>query len=186
MNLYESYAVGLPLGQFLDKYGTHSHRQRWQATRNSLALSESMRQTLQAFKREMHVLVLAGAWCGDCSSQCPWFELFADVAPCLKIRYCDRDEQTLLQQVLRINGGNRVPVVVFFSEDGHEVSRFGERTLAQYRHLLRAFSGEGCSTGIVLKDDPLQLQIGLEWLNEFERVHAILRLSPRLRSLHKD
>ena len=35
-----------------------------------------------------------------------------------------------VQQELSINGGNRVPVAVFFSEDGYEVARYGERTLS--------------------------------------------------------
>jgi len=75
-------------------------------------------------------------------------------------------------------------VVVFFSEDGHEVSRFGERTLAQYRKMVKESIGETCGTGLA-SGDHFQA-IVQEWLDQVERVQWILRLSPRLRRLHGD
>jgi hypothetical protein len=102
------------------------------------------------------------------------------------VRYLDRDEHADLQQALRINGGNRVPVVVFFSEDGEEVARYGERTLSKYRQMMRDQTGPSCPTGIVVPGDPLLVQVTQDWLNEFERVQWLLRLSPRLRQMHGD
>ncbi len=58
---------------------------------------------------------------------------------------------------------------MFFSEDGFEVSRFGERTLARYRQLAMQQLGEGCATGFVKGDDPVQRAVVQDWLNEFER-----------------
>jgi hypothetical protein len=89
-----------------------------------------------------------------------------------------------VQEALSINGGKRIPMVVFFSEDGYEAGRYGERTLAKYRQMMRDFGGESCPTGIVA--DPLLAQVTQEWLNEFERVQWLLRLSARLRKLHGD
>jgi hypothetical protein len=79
-----------------------------------------------------------------------------------------------------------VPVVVFLSEDGFEVARYGERTLSRYRQLLRDQVGDACPTGLVVAGDPLLAQVTQDWLNEFERVQWLLRLSPRLRKLHGD
>lgn len=73
-----------------------------------------------------------------------------------------------------------MPVVVFLSEDFQEVSRYGERTLAQYRQLARESLGAACLTGIggvsAMLDEIVQ-----NWLDEFERAQLVLRLSPRLR-----
>ena len=91
-----------------------------------------------------------------------------------------------VQQALQINGGNRIPVLVFFSEDGFEVARCGERTLSKYRQMMRDQIGESCPTGVALPGDPLLVQVTQDWLNEFERVQYILRLSPRLRRRHGD
>lgn len=186
MNLFEKFSAGLPLPEFLAKYGSDAHRTRWQAAAEQTALTDAQRKLLGTFTRRTNVLVLAGAWCGDCSSQCPIFERFAEAAPVLQTRYLDRDAHADVQAALQVNGGNRVPVAVFFSEDGHEVARYGERTLARYRHLAAQALGEGCATGFVKGADPVRLAEVQDWLDEFERVQWILRLSPRLRRLHGD
>jgi hypothetical protein len=186
MNLFPKFEAGLPLPAFLAKHGTDAHRARWKSAAEQTALTDDQRKLLGTFTRRTNVLVLAGAWCGDCSSQCPIFERIAEAAPVIQTRYLDRDEHANVQAALQINGGNRVPVVVFFSEDGFEVSRYGERTLARYRQLAGQLTGEGCATGLVKGADPVQLAVVQDWLNEFERVQWILRLSPRLRRLHGD
>ena len=186
MNLFDSFAAGLPLVDFLAKYGTDADRAKWQRAAGETRLTDAQKQSLGKFTRRTNVLVLAGAWCGDCAAQCPIFEAFAAAAPVIATRYIDRDVHAVVQAALKINGGNRVPVAVYFSEDGHEVARYGERTLARYRQLASQFVGESCATGLVKGDDPVQGQIVQDWLNEFERVQWMLRLSPRLRKIHGD
>jgi thiol-disulfide isomerase/thioredoxin len=186
MLTFNSYTAGLPYTDFLAKYGTDAHRARWKQTYDLIALTDAQKSLLASFKRQMNVVVLAGAWCGDCAGQCPIFERFADAAPVIRARYLDRDEHADVQRELKINGGDRVPVAVFYSEDGFEVARYGERTLSKYRQLVRDQVGEGCPTGIALPGGPLLAQVAQDWLDEFERAQWILRLSPRLRKLHGD
>ena len=186
MNLFDRFSAALPLADFLKKYGTDAHKARWKATFDAVKLTDAQNQLLNAFTRETNVMVLAGAWCGDCSGQCPIFDRFAEVAPVLKVRYLDNADHADVQPALSINGGKRVPVAVFFSEDGYEVLRYGERTLAKYRQMMRDFAGESCPTGIGASTDPLLGQITQEWLNEFERAQWLLRLSTRLRQKHGD
>jgi thiol-disulfide isomerase/thioredoxin len=186
MNLFDKFAAGLPLPDFLAKYGSDADRAKWQRAAAETRITDAQKQLLGKFTRCTNVLVLAGAWCGDCAAQCPIFERFAEAAPVLVTRYIDRDVHADAQEALRINGGNRVPVAVFFSEDGQEVARYGERTLARYRQLAGQLTGESCATGIVKGSDPVQAQVVQDWLDEFERVQWMLRLSPRLRKLHGD
>jgi hypothetical protein len=186
MNLYAKFNQGLTYADFLARHGTAVHQQRWRQVHEQIVLTAAQRQLLGAFTRQTNVMVLAGAWCGDCVNQCPIFDHFAAAAPVLAVRYFDRDVHADLQRELQVNGGNRVPVVVFFSEDGSEVARFGERTLSKYRQMMRDQTGPSCPTGIVVSGDPLLAQVTQDWLNEFERVQWLLRLSPRLRQLHGD
>src|SRR3954470_23677227 len=116
MQLFDKFSAALPYRDFIAKYGTPAHQARWQDASGKVQLSPAQRDLLGQFKRETNVLVLAGAWCGDCAGQCPIFDRFAEAAPVLKIRYLDRDDHPDVQAELRINGGNRVPVAVFFSE----------------------------------------------------------------------
>lgn len=186
MDLFEKFAAALPYPAFMAQFGTPAYDARWRDVSAKVQLTPSQRELLAQFKRETNVLVLAGAWCGDCSGQCPIFDRFAEIAPVLKIRYLDRDAHPEAQRELQINGGNRVPVLVFFNEEGQEVARYGERTLSQYRSLAVKQVGAGCPTGIVAAGDPLLAQITQDWLDEFERVQWILRLSPRLRQKYGD
>jgi thiol-disulfide isomerase/thioredoxin len=186
MNLFEKYSQGLPYQDFIARYANHAQQERWRQVFDQVALTPAQKELLGSFQRKMPVLCLAGAWCGDCIGQCPIFERFAAAAPVIQVRYLDRDDHADVQRELQINGGHRVPVVVFFSEDGFETARYGERTLSKYRQMMRDHAGPSCPTGIVVPGDALLPSVTQDWLNEFERVQWILRLSPRLREKHKD
>ena len=186
MNLFAKFQTGLPYADFLARYANDGQKQRWWQVHEQVTLTAAQRELLGSFRRTLNVLCLAGAWCGDCINQCPIYEHFAAAAPVIKVRYLDRDEHADVQRLLQINGGNRVPVLVFFSEDGFEVARRGERTLSKYRQMMRDQVGASCPTGVSLPGDPLLVQVTQDWLNEFERVQWLLRLSPRLRQMHGD
>jgi thiol-disulfide isomerase/thioredoxin len=181
---FSLFADALPYDAFLAKYGSATDKARWDRTRAAVALTADQTQLLGKFTRETNVLVLAGAWCGDCVSQCPILERFAESAPVLKVRYLDRDVFPDAQKELQICGGNRVPVAVFFSEDGHEVARFGDRTLGTYRRMIEQATGEVCGSGVVGKDE--LAGVVQDWLDVIERVQWVLRLSSRLRRVHGD
>jgi hypothetical protein len=185
MNLFEKFQHGLAYADFLARHANEGQKERWRQTYEQVVLIPDQRELLSRFRRTLNVLCLAGAWCGDCINQCPIFEHFAAAAPVLRVRYLDRDEHADVQYELQVNGGNRVPIVVFFSEDGFEAGRYGERTLSKYRQMLRDQAGDSCPTGIAVRDS-LLVQVTQDWLNEFERVQWLLRLSPRLRQLHGD
>lgn len=186
MNLFERFQLGHSQTDFLAKYGSATHQNRWKATTEAVIITPQQRSLLTSFKREMNLMVLAGAWCGDCSSQCPILDCFATVTPLIRVRYLDNADHADVQQELSINGGKRVPVVVFFSEDGFEVARYGERTLSRYRKMVGDLDGASCATGIITPGDTLLAQVTQEWLNEVERVQWLLRLSTRLRQKHGD
>ena len=180
------FAEALPYGAFLDRYATPSQRSRWDAMRGRFALSAEQSALLGGFARRMSVLCLAGAWCGDCINQCPVFDHFAQASKRIDLRFFDRDARPDVREELSINGGHRVPVVVFLSEDGYEVFRYGERTLSTYRRMAADYLGPSCPTGFVPPADEVLAALTADWLAEFERAQLILRLSPRLRAMHGD
>jgi hypothetical protein len=182
----QAFADALPYATFLDRYAGSSQRARWDAMLGRFALTAEQRALLGGFARRMPVLCLAGAWCGDCINQCPVFDHFARASARIDLRFLDRDARPDLRAALAINGGDRVPVVVFLSEDGFEVARYGERTLSIYRRMAAEQLGPACPTGFVPPADEALAAITAEWLAEFERAQLILRLSPRLRALHGD
>jgi hypothetical protein len=149
-------------------------------------LTPEQEALLGGFARRMSVLCLAGTWCGDCVNQCPVFDHFARASQVIDLRLLDRDARPEVRHELSVNGGHRVPVVVFLSEDGYEVSRYGDRTLSAYRRMAADMLGPACPTGLVPPAAEALAAVTADWLAEFERAQLILRLSPRLRAMHGD
>ncbi len=186
MDWSTAFDAALPYAAFLDRHAKPAQRPRWDAMHGRVRVSAEQAAILGGFVRRMPVLVLAGAWCGDCVNQCPFFDHFAQAAPAIELRFLDRDALPEVAEALSINGGHRVPAVLFLSEDFREVARYGERTLSTYRRLAAEQLGPACPTGLVPPTDEATLAAQAEWLGEFERAHLILRLSPRLREKHND
>ena len=179
------FQQGLTYSQFLEKHGTEDHRKRWALMHSKIGLTPAQRELLTGWVREMKVLCLAGAWCGDCVNQCPIFDHFALVCPKIQLRFFDRDTHPDLAQAISICGAPRVPSVLFCSEDDHQIGFYGDRTLSRYRELGAQLSGAACSTGLPT-DQGMINAVVQDWLNEFERVQLILRTSGRLRQKHGD
>ena len=188
MNFAPLYSTAFSYHDFLAKYGTDEHRRRWGEVHAKVTLSSEQKLLLSGFKRQMKVLVMAGAWCGDCVQQCPLFEHFAAAAPAgvIEIRYVDRDADAALAAELSCCGAARVPAVQFLSEDDQPIGRYGDRTLAKYRQVAADQLGPACPTGIVPPKQSLLDAVTQDWLHEFERLQLLLRTSPRLRQKHGD
>lgn len=185
MNFAAHFNQGLGYADFLAKYATPEQLRRWSDFRESVALTPEQKSLLASFTREMKVLVMAGAWCGDCVNQCPIYDRFAEQNARIQIRYFDRDDNPELMQALQTCGGSRVPCVLFLSEDGHVCGRYGDRTLSKYRAVVATASGAACPTGLA-SPQSLTSAVVQDWLDEFERIQWMLRTSSRLRQLHGD
>ena len=182
----QTFEAGLRYGDFLERHGTPEQRSRWQGVYDRVVLTSEERRILGGFVRRMPVLVLAGAWCGDCVSQCPIFPHFAAAASAIDLKFLDRDARPDIAAHLKVCGGQRVPTLAFFSEDFTPVLIYGERTLSAYRAAAASQLGGTCQTGIVPPAADALAAVTGDWLREFERVQLILRLSGRLRQLHGD
>lgn len=167
--------------------GNPAQQESWRRIAAQARLSDAQRELLAGFVREMNVLVISGIWCGDCVQQCPLLWRIAQGNPQrIHLRFVDRDECPALSSKLRINGGDRVPVVIFAAEDFEFVSLYGDRTLSRYRALAARQLGPCCPVpGARVPDDELVATLA-DWLGEFERVQLLLRLSGRLRQRHGD
>lgn len=176
------WSDGLSYDEFLNRYATEEHRRRWDAVHGKTTLTTEQTTLLKSFRRRMLVPVMAGTWCGDCVQQCPIFAHIAAANPLIEIRYFDRDTHLDMADAVRICGGRRVPTVIFLSEEGAFCGLLGDRTLTKYRELTAALDGATCPTGLVGPS----VGVVQDWINEFERVQGMLRMSPRLREKHGD
>lgn len=185
--LRTKFDAGLSYADYLET-GKPAQKEGWQKVGSELALTDTQKSLLGAFKRKINVLVVSGIWCGDCVRQGPMIQAIADAAEGTEVRWLDRDEHMDLQQAVTINAGNRVPVVIFTAEDFEPVGWAGDKLLSRYRIMARNSLGEGATCplpGAPIPADELAAELG-DWVDEFERVHLLLRLSGRLRQIHGD
>lgn len=161
--------------------------EKWRTVHQRAQLTDAQRQLIASFTRTMPVLISSGIWCGDCVQQCPLLQRIAEANPrMIELRLVDRDEHLDLSQRIMINAGLRVPTVIFMAEDFEFVHLLGDRTLSRYRAVAARQLGPHCPLpGAPIGDDELSATIQ-NWVNEFERVHLLLRLSQRLREKHGD
>lgn len=160
--------------------------ERWRDLAPDVRLTPEQTRLVEGFTRRMPVLCISGIWCGDCVRQGPVLQRIAEANACIDLRFIDRDTLPELVEQVRINDGARVPVTLFMAEDFEPVSVMGDRTLSYYRHMAQKRLEASCPVPGAPTDDSLLDALVADWLDEFERVHLLLRLSGRLRTLHGD
>jgi hypothetical protein len=184
--LSEQFVTALPYDRYAQT-GTDEQQRRWRQVYEAAKLSDTQKQLIAGFVREMKVLIFSGVWCGDCIEQCPLIQRISEANPGkIDLRFIERPREGELAPELRINGGSRVPVVLFLSEDNEWCATAGDRTINRYRALALRRLGPLCPTGIVAPErEELDATLN-DWLNEIERVQLMLRLTPRLRQKYQD
>lgn len=183
--LKSKHDAGLSYEQYLATDSAKAHR--WREMDHKLHLSAAQEQIIRAFTRPMRLVCVSGIWCGDCVVQGPMLNRIAQANPAIvDLKWVDRDEHIDLADQVMINAGHRVPTVLFMAEDYELVSIFGDRTLTRYRAIAAKQLGASCPLpGAPVPKDELDATMQ-EWLDEFERVQLLLRLSARLRAKHGD
>lgn len=187
----EKFGVALSYSAYVAT-GTPDQQENWRRVYDRINLTSSQQELINGFQRRMNVLVSSGLWCGDCAHQCPMLAHIANAAGSLTqrsgidLRFLNRDAHMDLADRVKICGGNRVPTVIFLSEDFEFISLLGDKTLTRLRSKAAKALGQFCPLpGEELPPDELG-QTLQEWLDEHERVQLTLRLSTRLREKHGD
>lgn len=186
-DLRRAFLSGLPFDAYLET-ASPSQRVNWARFIERVPpLTPPQAALIRGFTRDMPVLVLSGTWCGDCVQQCPLIDAIARANPSVvRVRFADRDQHAELSDRVMICGGRRVPTVIFMNEDFEFVSILGDRTLARYRSIAARSLGTSCPLpGATVPPDEVAATMQ-DWINEFERVALLLRLSPKLRERYTD
>ena len=184
--LADRFASALAYDRYVQT-GTDEQQRRWRQVYDAARLTDTQEQLVGGFVRAMKILIFSGIWCGDCVEQCPLIHRITQANPGkIDLRFIERPRDGDLIPELRINGGNRVPVVLFLSEDHEWCAIAGDRAISRYRALALRKLGPLCPTGIVAPErEELDATLG-DWVTEVERVQLMLRLTPRLRQKYQD
>ena len=167
--------------------GNERERRAWGRAEAALpALPDDAPARLDPAGRIVNVLCLSGIWCGDCVRSVPVAARLAEAAgPPVDFRLVDRDAIPELRDELRVLGAMRVPMVVFLTEDFHEIGRWGDRPLTVYREKAATELGAACPLPGSADGGAMAAE-SAEWLDVFERMILMARLAPPLRARHGD
>lgn len=92
-NFRAIFERALPYDPFLKKYATPEQQQRWKDLYNQVNFTADQKAFLSGFRRKMHVLCMAGPWCGDCVNACPIYQRIAECNPKLiDLRFINRTQ----------------------------------------------------------------------------------------------
>ena len=178
------YEMALPYDEYL--LTDPEKAQRWRDFEpRAPELTPEQKKRVQGYNREINILIYSGIWCGDCVRQVPIIRKIAEVAgEKINVKLIERETSPELMEELRIMGATRVPRVIFLTEDFWEIDRAGDRLLPVYRAKAAREIGMDHDAGVMT---PKALQEETEaWVNEFERILLMARLSPPLRRRHND
>ena len=167
--------------------GNDRERAAWTRTGAALPkLPDDVQIRLDPAGRIVNVLCLSGIWCGDCVRSVPIVARLADAAGAsVDFRLVDRDAIPELRDELRVLGAMRVPIVLFLTEDFHEIGRYGDRPLTVYREKAATELGAACPLPGSADGGAVAAETA-EWLDVFERMILMARLAPPLRARHGD
>lgn len=183
---HRAFRDALPYSGYLAT-GNDRERTAWTRAETALpTLPNDANTRLDPAGRIVNVLCLSGIWCGDCVRSVPIVARLAEVAgPSVDLRLVDRDAIPELRDELRVLGAMRVPMVIFLTEDFHEIGRYGDRPLTVYRDKAVTELGAACPLPGSADGGALAAETD-EWLDVFERMILMARLAPPLRARHGD
>jgi thiol-disulfide isomerase/thioredoxin len=167
--------------------GTPDQQTRWSATHARVKLANSERSLIKSFTRPFSVLVSSGMWCGDCAQQVPMLDHIAKANPkAIDLRLVDRDKHKDLAEKIMICGGYRVPTVLFLNEEFEFCLLSPDKTLNRLRFLAAKSLGPSCPLpGAEVPTDEAAATMR-DWVDAFEHMHLLVRMSPKLRDKHGD
>jgi thiol-disulfide isomerase/thioredoxin len=177
--LARKFEAAVPYDRYVAT-GTPEQQRRWQQFHQTVRLTDAQRQLLGSFTRQTKVLVVSGIWCGDCVQQCPFLDHIAAANPAkLDVRFVDRDEHKDLS-------GHSRPTAATGCRSRCSWPRTSSCAARSATGRSRVpGAGPEAARGVVFDRlvRPRRRRGGRHapgWVNEFERVQLMLRLSARL------
>ncbi len=102
---------------------------------SDLMLNESEQDTLSSIQNEIRILVIGTDRCDDSAGNVPVLARMTSLSPKLKLRILDSDKNAKLHEQYKVNGKRKTPVVLFMSNENHEICRWVERPNAAYKQV---------------------------------------------------
>jgi Thioredoxin len=128
------FASGLTWKDYLAQMG--DTRARTEENYHKAVLTPEERAFFASVTQVRYALMLAENWCGDVHRNSPVLARIAEAMPQCELRVLFRDQNLDLTDCFLNNGYRSIPVLVFFDEHWHELSRWVERPHAATQRMF--------------------------------------------------
>lgn len=102
--------------------------QRWSRVERTIAVSESLKHTIDSMGTPVRWIILAEFWCGDAAQNGSILAKIADESNGkIELRFLFRDENLELMDEFLTNGGRAIPKLIQLDAAGNVLSTWGAR-----------------------------------------------------------
>lgn len=126
----EFYESGTTFEDFL-KEGTEDEAKRTQLYYSKIEKNFSQEDFFVDLKHPINLMLIATNWCWDSQTNVPLIVHLANNNPNINLKIFNKDKYTFLAD--RINNGEKVPQLLFYTKDFHYLDRWVERSTLGYK-----------------------------------------------------
>lgn len=128
---------GITFTQWLEIFENNESKDQ---TEKYFIESESIRETsksrLSELNYKQYILAIAADWCGDCQRNVPILEHVCQSSDLIELKILKKEDN--LDLLVKINGGEKIPYVMFYSQDGYFCGSWTERSYESYKFISDA------------------------------------------------
>ena len=99
--------------------------------KDSSFIEDITRIQLKELRYKIFILAIVADWCGDCRRNVPILEHISKASEFVELRLLKKEEH--LELIMPSNGGEKIPYVMFYSQDGFLISNWIERSYQSYK-----------------------------------------------------
>ncbi|MHA2226852.1 MAG: thioredoxin family protein [Candidatus Hodarchaeales archaeon] len=142
-NFFEKFnEQGLTFDSWLDSIEKENNKELIQQHfSQSTYLKNTIQSKLAETQYKINIMAIIAEWCGDCRMNIPIIAHIADSSPKIELKLLIKEQN--MELVKTTNGGEKIPQVLFYGEDGHHITTWVERPTIAYKRLTELYQQVG-------------------------------------------
>ena len=141
---------GLTFDTWLAKIEKSENREKLQNhSGESQFLRDELKNQLKNLKYKTYIMAIVADWCGDCQTYSPVLAHVAQSSPQIEMTFFIKEQN--MELLKKINGGEKIPYTLFYSQDGYHIETWVERPTSTYQLMSQCRESFGFSDDIAPK-----------------------------------
>lgn len=129
---------GMTFDQWLEKFEKEESKAKTnQYFEETEFIRDKCSQRLGELNFKIYLLAVVADWCGDCQRNVPILEHICQSSDFLELKLLKKEDN--MDLLLKINGGEKIPYVMFYSQDGYFSGNWIERSYDSYKFIADSF-----------------------------------------------